>query len=185
MVPDTLDHISRLEAELRNLALSANAGHAHTGDAALRASSAKSRREQVVPLHSGLVATLASSRPVGASPTDLVVPAGAFPSIRTFWADLEAAKIAREDDEGRVVDFHALRTTFVSWLAMNGAHPRVAQALARHASVETTMARYTDLALVDLRGSVERLPLPAASKRRGRPVKALRTWDRRGGRAGG
>jgi integrase len=150
------------------------------------AASAKSRRAQVVPLNADLATTLAASRPAGASPTESIIPSGAFPATRTFWADLEAAGIAREDDEGRVVDFHALRTTFVSWLAMNGVHPRVAQALARHASVETTMARYTDLALVDLKGTVDALPLPATGgKRRGRPVKPLRIWNRRGERARG
>jgi len=54
------------------------------------------------------------------------------------------------------VDFHALRTTFVSWLGATGAHPRTAQALARHANIETTMARYTDLRLFDLKAAVER-----------------------------
>ncbi len=152
------------------------------------AASAKSRRDQSVPLHPGLAATLRASQPAGSAPTDAVVPPGAFPAIRTFWADLEAARIPREDASGRVVDFHALRTTFVSWLAMQGAHPRVAQALARHASIETTMARYTDLSLVDVRGAVASLPLPAAAaapKRRGRPIQPLRTWNRRGERVRG
>jgi len=35
-------------------------------------------------------------------------------------------------------------------------HPRVAQALARHAKIETTMAVYTDLTSLDLRGAIER-----------------------------
>jgi integrase len=79
--------------------------------------------------------------------------------------------VPREDAEGRVIDFHALRTTYVSWLAMTGAHPRLAQDLARHASIETTMARYTDLSMVDAKGAVDRLPLPGAQpKRRGRPA---------------
>jgi integrase len=150
------------------------------------AASAKSRKAQSLPLHVALAATLLASRPAGVSPSEPIVPSGAFPTIRTFWADLAAAGIAREDAEGRVIDFHALRTTFVSWLAMNGVHPRVAQALARHASVETTMSRYTDLALVDLKGTVDGLPLPEApSQRRGRPIKPLRTWDRRGEQAQG
>lgn len=57
---------------------------------------------------------------------------------------------------GRRGYFHCLRVTFVSLLAAQGVHPRVAQALARHAKLETTMAAYTDLSLLDLRGAVEK-----------------------------
>jgi len=129
------------------------------------ASSAKSRRDQTVEVHANLLAALQVARPKDAAPTATVIPAAQFPTIRTFWADLERARIPRQDDEGRVVDFHALRTTFISLLASSGAHPRVAQALARHASIETTMGTYTDLALLDLRGTVEKLPLPTLTSR--------------------
>jgi integrase len=132
------------------------------GRVTVTAASAKSRREQSVDLHPRLVETLASARPADASPTDTVVPARAFPSIRTFDADLEAAGIEKTDDEGRVVDFHALRHTFVTWLARSGASMRTTQALARHASVTTT-ERYCDLHLFDLRGVVGRLPLPSST----------------------
>src|SRR5688572_21084542 len=46
---------------------------------------------------------------------------------------------------GRALDFHCLRVTFVSRLVAAGVHPRTAQALGRHAKLETTMASYTDL----------------------------------------
>ena len=77
-------------------------------------------------------------------------------------------------------DFHALRTTFVSWLAMTGAHPKVAQMLARHASIETTMERYTDLALMDTKGTVEKLPAPSLGEPSGKPLSQPRVWNRRG-----
>jgi integrase len=123
------------------------------------AASAKSRRAQSVPLGEPVVAALQAARPEDVSPTEPVIPERAFPNITTFHRDLAAAGIPRERDGG-VMDFHALRTTFISWLAAAGVHPRTAQALARHASIETTMERYTDLRLVDLRGEVARLPLP-------------------------
>ena len=47
---------------------------------------------------------------------------------------------------------------------------------------------YTDLALLDVQGTVERLPLPGAApkaKKRGRPVSQPRSWDRRGERRTG
>ena len=58
-------------------------------------------------------------------------------------ADLAKAGIAYRDDAGRVVDFHALRHTFISNLAAGGVHPKTAQALARHSTITLTMDRYS------------------------------------------
>lgn len=142
------------------------------------AASAKSRRDQAVPLPGRLLDLLRAYRPRAAGPADPVVPAGAFPNSLTFHRDLKAADIPRRDATGRVVDFHALRTTYVSWLAATGAHPRTAQALARHADIALTMQRYTDPRLLDLKASVERLPLPEAP-REAPAAEPLRTWNRR------
>jgi integrase len=124
----------------------------------VRASSAKARREQEVPLRGDLLELLRERRPADALPTDSVFPARSFPNLRTFKRDLAAAGISRVDETGRIVDFHALRKSFVSGLVVAGVHPRTAQALARHAKLETTMGAYTDERLLDLRGAVERLP---------------------------
>ena len=64
----------------------------------------------------------------------------------------------------RSVDFPALRTTFSSWLGMTGVHPRTAQALARHASIETTLGTYTDLRLFDATRTVANLPPPGTAR---------------------
>jgi integrase len=42
-----------------------------------------------------------------------------------------------------VVDFHALRHTFITSLAAAGVHPKTAQMLARHSTITLTMDRYT------------------------------------------
>jgi hypothetical protein len=60
-----------------------------------------------------------------------------------FHVDREAAKIAHWDDSKRVVDFHALRHTFITSLANGGVHPKTAQMLARHSDINMTMSRYT------------------------------------------
>jgi hypothetical protein len=125
------------------------------------ASSAKSRREQTVELHARLVAALKAAKPEGVETVAPIVPGHLHPMPRTPLADLNAAKVAPKDAEGRVVDLHALRTKFVSWLGATGAHPRTAQALAPHANIETTMQRYTDLRLFDLKAAVDRLPVPS------------------------
>lgn len=121
------------------------------------AGSAKARREQTVPLRRGLANALrAERRRRAAEPvTAAVFRPRWIPTPRAFLLDLTAAGIPAQGEDGRFVDFHALRTTFVSWVASAGAHPRVAQALARHASVELTMRAYTDLTLLDVRGAVE------------------------------
>jgi hypothetical protein len=61
--------------------------------------------------------------------------------------DLTAADVVAEDDQGRVVDFHALRHTpalrsfsvggFITNLARTGVHPRYAQVLARHSTIDS------------------------------------------------
>ena len=147
------------------------------------AASAKSRRDQSVPMPQRLAATLAAFKPRDAQPADTVIPPGAFPNGLTFDRDLEAAGILKHDASGRVVDRHALRHTFVTWIAAGGAHPKTTMALARHSSMDLS-ARYTDLALLDVRGAVERLPLPEAATGT-RPATGGRAWDRRGTRAAG
>ncbi len=58
-------------------------------------------------------------------------------------SDLQDAGIPYRDASGRVVDFHALRHTFITNLANGGVHPRLAQKLARHSTITLTMDRYT------------------------------------------
>ena len=92
-------------------------------------------------------------------------PEALSPNLRTFKLDLVAAKLAKiveekdgterfdcEDEDGRSLDFHRLRVSFVRSLVAASVHPKVAQALARYAKIETTMAVYTDLHSLDLRG---------------------------------
>ena len=72
--------------------------------------------------------------------------------------DRAVAGIAKEDDRGRVVDFHALRHTFGTNLSKAGVSPRVAQAAMRHSSIDLTMNVYTDPRLLDVQGAIESLP---------------------------
>ncbi len=79
-------------------------------------------------------------------------------------ADLEAAGIDYEDDQGAVLDFHATRHTFITGLSH--APSRVAQKLARHKSSAMT-DRYTHVRLNDERAALGLLPdltLPAESE---------------------
>jgi len=122
---------------------------------------AKSRKEQRVELAPAILGALRAAKPSTALPSDTVIPPRCFPDSRVFYKELDAAGVARVDAVGKRIDFHALRTTFISWLVMTGTHPRAAQVLARHSRIEHTMRWYTELRPMDLREAVGRLPLPA------------------------
>jgi len=80
------------------------------------------------------------------------------PTLRTFNADLEAAGIPKEDEQGRTIDFHALRHTFASLLARAGVPQRQAQDLLRHSDPRLTANVYQHLELYDIAGAVNKLP---------------------------
>jgi len=72
-----------------------------------------------------------------------------------FREDIEAAGVPYQDDRGYVLDFHALRHTFITGLSH--APSRVAQSLARHKSSAMT-DRYTHVRLNDERSALALLP---------------------------
>jgi len=80
------------------------------------------------------------------------------PIMRTFYKDLAAAKIEKET-AGGVVDFHSLRTTFITSLARNGVSLAQAQKLARHSTPLLTANHYTKLELVDAHAAVAKVDL--------------------------
>ncbi|MDM4014889.1 tyrosine-type recombinase/integrase [Roseiconus lacunae] len=73
--------------------------------------------------------------------------------------DLAAASIAYKTDEG-YADFHALRHLYITGLFRAGVHPKVAQALARHSTIQLTMETYTKVADEELRRGVAKLRFP-------------------------
>jgi len=72
--------------------------------------------------------------------------------------DLESAGVAIEDDQGRVIDFHGLRTTFITNLSRAGILPAVVQKLARHSDIKLTMGTYTQMEMQELGAAVGKLP---------------------------
>lgn len=120
---------------------------------------AKAKREQYVVLNSRIRRRLAAylrtlkgrdrETPlfeIGRTTTKKGKPKSrsAVPEKRTFEADLEAAGIPKFDERGRVVDFHALRKSFVTHLRMQGVRLDLAQRLARHSDIRLTDEIYTD-----------------------------------------
>jgi integrase len=62
------------------------------------------------------------------------------------------------DSGKRVFDFHALRSTFATNLAIGGTHPRAAQELMRHSDINLTMGTYTNLPKAAIAAELRRLP---------------------------
>jgi len=78
------------------------------------------------------------------------------PNPKTLRRDMASAGIDPTNQRGEVLDFHALRTTFITNQANKGTLPHRLQKLARHAKIETTLKYYTRVTLDELRAEVEK-----------------------------
>jgi len=140
--------------ELKSLTVSAFDLDGHT--ITLEAAYSKHRRQDKLPLRSDTVNKLRGFLS-GKMPTVKVfrMPDKACKMIQ---ADLKEAGIAYVDDGGRYADFHSLRHTCGSLLAVAGVHPKTAQTLMRHSDINLTMSRYTHLFAGQESQAVESLP---------------------------
>ncbi len=87
--------------------------------------------------------------------------------------DLEAAGIPYRDATNRVVDFHALRHTFITNLAQGGVHPKTAQSLARHSTITLTMDRYSHTGRDEEFRALSALPNLSQPSKNGKSSEAL------------
>ncbi len=76
-------------------------------------------------------------------------PKSAIPTIKTFDKDLDAAGLPKKDARGRVLDFHALRMTYITHLRLAGVSLDMAKRLARHSDVRLTEDIHTNFDLLD------------------------------------
>jgi integrase len=126
----------------------------------VRAAVSKNRTQAELPLPTDVVAALRATKPRDALPSAPVFRI--VPSIRRFDDDLKLAKLSKDGDDVRTLDFHALRATFATRLARAGVAPQVAKRLLRHSDVKVTMQHYTKLELADLSSAVAKLAPPVA-----------------------
>jgi integrase len=75
-------------------------------------------------------------------------------------ADMDAAGVKWRDGI-EVADFHSLRETYVTELALAGVVPKVLQQLARHSTSDLTMNKYAKPRQEHRRAAVESTPAPA------------------------
>ena len=90
-------------------------------------------------------------------------------AARTAWVNeaqggmqAERAKssfLADADASGGVLDFHALRHSYISWLVASGASVSVCQTLARHSTPTLTLGVYSHPTLADQGKALAALPL--------------------------
>ncbi len=168
-------------SELASLTLASFDLTADPPTVTLAAGYSKHRREDVLPLHSDLVARLSqwlSERERGSDGERVVLSLNRAADAkleRLFagtWAeraykmlrnDLEAAGVSYVTDDG-IADFHSLRHTFISNLVAAGVHPKLAQQLARHSTISLTMDRYSHVGLLDMTAALESLPTVTVSE---------------------
>jgi integrase len=140
-------------AELRSL--TPESFHLDTGQptVTVQAAYAKNRKTTVQPIRRDLAAAL---KPIlsGRSPMQPVLPIP-HKTAKLLRHDLAAAGIAYKDERGRVVDFHALRASYITHLVMSGVNPKIVQTLARHSTIDLTMNRYTIVDDEDIRKALE------------------------------
>lgn len=116
----------------------------------------KARREDVLPVHPELRASLLAEKRRNPLPAARVVrPVPRNPTRR---ADYKAAGIAPKDGAGEVADLHSLRVTLATRLARQGVPPQVAQRLLRHSTMDMTLRYYTRLGLADDRQHLDAMP---------------------------
>jgi len=126
----------------------------------VQAAYSKHQRQDIVPLHPSLVTMLGPW--LAAKPTWGRVWPGKWAEHKTagkmMQVDLKAAGVAYIDARGLYADFHALRHTFITNMMKSGVHPKTAQSLARHCTIDLTMNVYTSLAMTDQAAALNTLP---------------------------
>ena len=160
----------------------------------IAAAYAKNRRQDTLPLKIGTSVLLKkhlSDRMPAATAFNVPLPSRVVKMFRSDLAGARSNWIAQattsdetrarnespfliyRNEAGRVIDFHALRHTFISNLAAGGVHPKTAQTLARHSTITLTMDFYTHLDVFDVGGALDKLPAlpgpgPACQQEEGR-----------------
>ncbi len=141
----------------------------------LRAENTKSKRQRTLPLRSVLCEEFerlrlshrrildriaGESDPLFLSPKGMRWSRPTNNVMRIFDRILSRAGIARVNADGLKVDIHALRHTFGSRLARNGAGLVQIQRLMGHADPKLTAAVYAHLDVEDLRSAIETMRSP-------------------------
>lgn len=122
----------------------------------LRAEATKARRADMVTLHPQLAQELLDYRPAPYEPEDFVV--SAVPDMNTMRRDLAMAGIDPGNRQRGFVDFHSLRMTLSTMMAVYGMSQRSRQAQMRHSDPRLTEITYMDIQLLPIADELARVP---------------------------
>ncbi len=162
----------------------------------LHAGSSKRRRHDVQPIRADLAALL--SRWLADRPADAPCWPGTWreKAAQMIQRDLRHARakwiketpgraerrrcresdsLAILDGDGRVLDFHSLRVSYITALVIGGASVKVAQELARHSDPKLTLNVYTTLGIHDSAAALDALPDLDSKPRPAEPLRAVGT----------
>jgi len=128
----------------------------------VRAATSKNKRTTNLPLVADLAVELRKFRDQQEIAVGKVFRLG-VPKPKTLRRDLEACGIPYMDEEGRRVDFHALRHTFDTMLNLHKVGPRAVMELMRHSDMSLSQKTYMDATLIPLAAEMDKLPSPIAS----------------------
>ncbi|XHR28905.1 MAG: tyrosine-type recombinase/integrase [Chthoniobacteraceae bacterium] len=131
----------------------------------VRASTTKNHKRADIVLHPQLESELRALHPAEPKAGDLVFPAGCIPAMETMRKDLAAAGIAYKDDQARQADFHALRGSLCTHLAVHGIDPHTRKEIMRHSELSLTLKNYTDVRQLKTSEAIRVLPAFIPEKR--------------------
>jgi integrase len=101
----------------------------------------KNRRSAIIPIPNQLCFELQACIKGRSTGPLLNVPKGL---IKRFDGDLKRAGVAKRDTNGKTVDLHSFRKTYITAVVRSGADPRTAMELARHSDSRMTLGVYAE-----------------------------------------
>ena len=136
-------------------------GDVHLDDAPpfilVRSSTTKNRKAGKIILKSSLAQMLQTIKPATVAANEFVF-AGRIASMRKMHEHMKAAGIPVLDEQGRKVDFHALRGTYNTNLELAGGSLQMRQELLRHSDPRLTAGAYMNTTRLETVDLIEKLP---------------------------
>jgi integrase len=145
-------------AELRSLQWGDIHLNAETPFIAVRPGTTKNHLRAEIRLHPQLAKALVAMRPADVEAAAPVFERENIPSMWMMRKDLAAVEIPFVDGQGRRVDFHSLRGSLNTHMALAKVDPQLRQKIMRHSDIKLTLDTYTDSSLLRVSEAITVLP---------------------------